>query len=886
MSSLHRLSFWMMLICAMFACGHVVAQETPKRIYIANDDHTDFMWTADADTYANVFVEMLDHHLRLAEETKNNPAPYRNRFNADGSYWMWNYEHRKSDAEFAKLIQAIKDGTISVPLNPLVSCYGGQPTEAVLRGLYYAGRIERKHDLRFELATAMENQTLPLGLASLFAGSGAKYSWRGVCGCATKLPKEQLAKRDREIYWYTGHDGQRILMKWYSLVGSIGGYWEAGYPSAAINWVDSDPGFLKRYIDPQSNDPYKAIGVFGFGGDDLARKTGITPPPTVPGVPGLQKVISSPYCDHFYIIAEQESNASRQVIVSNEADFFHDFESHYGQTLDSHCVTYGNEWDLYSASMSETSARVRRAVEKLRAAELLSTLVSLKYPDFMRRHESARDRAFIDLGLFWEHNWTADGPISRQQRASWQEQVASNIEYYVNSVYGEAIIRLGGMIPRPDGAKRFFVLNPLGWPRTDYADFAYNGSANVHVIDLASGNEVPFQLVKLSGAPHLRILASEVPSAGYKVFEIATGPGRQSSLTDAAAKMHNNVLDNGKIKLTIAKDGAIQSLIDLASGREFVAEIDGLLVNDFAANSNDGEPIKVENVGPVSVTIRARSEAGLAHTTSITVYRDSKRIDIRNELTENFSNVRHWAFGFSIDNPQVHTEEVGTVNLNRLKSAGGDYADTHARYDYLTLNHFADISGDGFGVTLSNTDLAFAKLGRSTLTTLDTTTPQIQVLAGGQVDGSSLGIRGQNGASYFLQRFALQPHDGYDQAQAMKFSLEHQNPFVTGEIISKGGDQYTEKEFSLLTVSNPNVVLWALKPSESGITDGIVARVWNQSMQAAATTIAVDGGVSGVQRVTHIETPIEDIEPVADAAELSIHPHRLETFLLHLKSSP
>ena len=47
-------------------------------------------------------------------------------------------------------------------------------------------------------------------------------------------------------------------------------------------------------------------------------------------------------------------------------------------------------------------------------------------------------------------------------------------------------------------------------------------------------------------------------------------------------------------------------------------------------------------------------------------------------------------------NPSLHTEEVGAINLNKLKSAGGDYADTHARYDHITVNHFADIT-DGSG---------------------------------------------------------------------------------------------------------------------------------------------------------------------------------------------
>ena len=119
----HLLSRIAATICALSVNAHA----EPKRIYLANDDHTNFMWTADADTYAQTFVEMIDFHLKLADETAGNKSAYRNRFNCDGSYWLWNYEQWKTPVECARLIERIKDGTISARLNSLVSCYGGQP---------------------------------------------------------------------------------------------------------------------------------------------------------------------------------------------------------------------------------------------------------------------------------------------------------------------------------------------------------------------------------------------------------------------------------------------------------------------------------------------------------------------------------------------------------------------------------------------------------------------------------------------------------------------------------------------------------------------------------------------------------------------------------------
>ena len=536
-----------------------------KRIYLANDDHTDYMWTADAQTYNAVFVQMLDYYLALADQTATNPPPYQSRFNTDGSYWLWQYERQKSPAEFERLMARVKDGHISAPMTAIHSCYGGQPAEAVLRGMYYAGRLERRYGLRFGMATANENQTLPLGLASLWAGSGAKYSWRGVCACASQLPKSVLEHRDHEIYWYAGLDGQRVLMKWYSLAGNIGTYLEAAGPYGAIKFLDSDPVFQSRYKDPATGQPYLVSGAFGLGGDALAQKTGQPPEAGIPKDPGMQQgVPGAPHTEHFHVIAQQQSNDKRQVFVSNMTDFFEDFEKTYGGGLPAECVTYGNEWDLYPASMAETSARVKRSVEKLRAAELMASLASLKKPAFLRGREQARDVAFNDLGLYWEHDWTADGPVSRAHRAAWQELLASEIEYYVNSLHADGATQLGALIQKPNPkAQRFFVLNPLGWARADYADFAYTGSKNIHVRDLASGTDVPHQFCEPERrAPSAGCWPGDVPSAGYKTFEILSGPGTAPTNAAANTGPDNRTLENSRVKLVLDADGAIASLID------------------------------------------------------------------------------------------------------------------------------------------------------------------------------------------------------------------------------------------------------------------------------------------------------------------------------------
>jgi alpha-mannosidase len=51
----------------------------------------------------------------------------------------------------------------------------------------------------------------------------------------------------------------------------------------------------------------------------------------------------------------------------------------------------------------------------------------------------------MDLGLYWEHDWTADGPVKRPARATWQVSLADNIAQYVDSTsarcLGQAFLR-------------------------------------------------------------------------------------------------------------------------------------------------------------------------------------------------------------------------------------------------------------------------------------------------------------------------------------------------------------------------------------------------------------------------------------------------------------
>ena len=648
-------------------------------------------------------------------------------------------------------------------------------------------------------------------------------------------------------------------MKWHSQYTNsqgYGGYAEAYDPLSSILFAETNSNFQTRY-------PYPVIGAFGRGWDGLQYTS-----------------------DEFVNVAQQNTNGGRRIIVSNQLDFFQDFETNYGAGLPTYSASFGNEWDALVASMAEVSASVKRSTEKLRSAEAMATLVSLNDPEFMTPRIADRDKAMLDMGLYFEHDWTADGPVSQTTRANWSRQVASEISSYTDRLYSDARVALGKQISRSGSYSRFFVFNPLSWSRTDHADLDLRINRTMRVYDVETGDLVPSQIVYSGTRKVLRILAENVPAVGYKVYEIHDVAG---DIDPDIPAVTGNIIENNYYRLTLEGDGAISSLIDKTRGnRETVQNINGKVLNDLGGNRSG--TVVVESTGPISITLRAESNSPIQHTTRVTLFNNVNRIEVSNTITQNFGNLNTWSYSFDINSPDVWHEEVGAVIRGKLLANGGHYSPRNARYDWLTMNHFADISdgaANNFGVTISNADDFFMKLGSSTSSTFDTVTPQINVLAGGQIDGSSLGIANQGGDSLFTQRFALQTHGTFGQTAAMKFALEHQNPLIAAFVDGFGiqNRQYPATNYSFVDISDPNVLLWALKPAEDGISRGIVARVWNQSNSPVNYTLGLAMPIVSAEKVTHIETTIGPAAVVGGRLSATVNQQQIQTHLLKFTAS-
>jgi alpha-mannosidase len=810
-----------------------------NRVYLVNDNHTDYGWNATTDAYESAMLSELDYYLGRIAATAGNAPAEQARFNADCWYYLKLYELNRTQSQFQTLISRIADGHITVPLNPFVELFGAMSTEGAIRAGYYPGRIERRYGVPFLLAQDMENQTIPWGLASLWAGSRAKYSWKGICGCATQAPYQD---RTDELFRWRGPDNKSLIMKWYQMPGSNSSW--GGYAEARDNL--SQPAIqasIDRFI---ARAPFVPIvGLFGGGWDDVGYQT------------------------NAFVTLAQSWNAAHvggdQAIVSNGIDYFQDVETS-GATLATVRGGWGNDWDLWPAILAEKTARTRRAVERLHPAEALSALVHWGDDAFWPPQQAGLESGLLDYFKYFEHTW-ANGGTGAQYVANNKTTWVASVESAVAQTDTAAGVAFGATFATPN-EDRFVVFNPLAFARTDLADLPVSSAGPFIVTDIATSVQVPNQVVTIGSQKYLRILAASVPSLGYRVYRYASGtPG---SLPDAAA-ITGSRIESALYRVDLGSSGQITSAFDKTASREMAGVAS---LNDFGSGTA-GTPV-AENVGPVSATIRVDVSGSPSRRVRVTLVKNVDRVIVEDEITQSWTADSLYRFAVNLASPQLRFEEVGAVARPGLAGQGGDFL-AGTRADFMTVNHFVNFDGGSYNVTLSNWDAFAMQVGASTPTHFDLPTSSVGILALGNPSGSDLPA--QNGSTTTLNRFALRGASGsYSGPEALRTSLAHQNPLRTIALARNQTGPRSAATASFLSVSAPNVVVTAFKPAEEG-SRGLVVRVWE--MGGSATNFTIDASAfapTAAWETSLIETDVASASLSSGAVNASIGANEIKTY--------
>ena len=110
------------------------SQDIPlKRLYLANDTHTDLLWNGGEEYWYKLNLDMARFYLKIGEETANSAPEARSKWNYDVAWTLYMMEKRESPEFFSRIIDQIKKGQASVPFNFTLPVYGASTAESILR---------------------------------------------------------------------------------------------------------------------------------------------------------------------------------------------------------------------------------------------------------------------------------------------------------------------------------------------------------------------------------------------------------------------------------------------------------------------------------------------------------------------------------------------------------------------------------------------------------------------------------------------------------------------------------------------------------------------------------------------------------------------------------
>jgi alpha-mannosidase len=468
------------------------------------------------------------------------------------------------------------------------------------------------------------------------------------------------------------------------------------------------------------------------------------------------------------------------------------------------------------------------------------------------------------------------------------------------------------------------VFNLLGWERSDLAEaeigFSAPGVRGFALLD-AAGKAVPYQASETQRGgdggilfAKIAFIARDVPSMGYAVYRVspnsgaAATPAAPSGLAAAGGSVRE---DTGTIEnefyratfdlwtgamtgLTLKQDGWE---VLKAPGNVVAREEDG---GDFwelygtlngarftAMTRKDSGPraeltrFSTDNVGgsggtgagPVYAQFSISHPFGKNQfATRVRMYPGIRRIDIHTQLLNQEQLVRYRVL--------FPTSLQGLPGGHNMQEIAFGSIERPADQEFPAQN-WIDYSAGGRGLALLNRGLPGNNAADGTLLlSLMRSTRLISYGEGGGFERGTSSDSGLELGKWMSFDYALVPHAGaWQDAQVFRAGLEFNNPLIVRKTgVHAGG---MPAVWGLMDVSNPYVVVSALKPSRGG---EVAVRVYEAAGQPARSVrLHFARRVAEARAANLIEDPGAPLPVRDNAISFDLQPYEIKTFLLRLE---
>lgn len=718
------------LICAVsfnaFAQTKLPASPI-KTIYITPLSHYDFGFVEPPDAVRERAARHIDEVIRVAEANPNFKWTIE-------SVWQineWLKRQKKPTSvlpkdkeKIARLMNLIKSGRIA-----LSTAWGSMHTdfmgaEELNRLTYDYATLKRTYGVQSEFATMDDVPGHPTSIPSVLAGSGTKYLVTGAnlfIGVATSLAPGKVP-----FYWQSP-DGSRVLT-WISQ-SKRGGYTE---------------GLTDFYLDPYSLDPYTDKTPFDMFNPELAGKKtpleiqeiGVTELLNRYNNAGYKYDAVMAMYAHDFVEPTDVINLEKavkqwnlkhkevQLKIATPPEFLKYIETKYAAQI----PTYKGEWSgLWSEAKTQSpniSALARYAHDHTPAAETLWSAISMtrKIPFPVGNYTSIYDLMFT----YDEHSGAGNNgwiqlnsrqPLEEQNRqyVGFMSKAREEVDFLMNQ--GLSVLAQGSRydetVPqKPANSWNVIIYNGLSWNRSDVVKLnAPQENLRIAGIkDLTNSQKINFDIDENGKAI---FVAQNVPSMGYKTYEITTETGGNISTLKTDNKREAK---NANFEIKLRADGNIESIRDLKANREIVNDKGELPFNELLrVEGQDASKIAYPIVPQISVKkgeqmtqIVIKRARSVFPETVVTIYDNLDRVELHNELdagkmpfaggNNNWNDSYYFTFPFNVSSQNLKVMRGGQKWFDTLPD---DYL-PDARRDAVTTQHLIGMTDGNSSALLAH----------------------------------------------------------------------------------------------------------------------------------------------------------------------------------------
>jgi len=786
--------------------------------FVVPNEHLDVGYTDYQAKVAEVHARVIDEAMELIEKHPNFT------FSVDGYWEIQQFLDTRTPAEKQKLFQMIADHKIFIPAQDSSLLTGFPTAETLIRSLYPSYRFSRKHNGPFDYASITDVPSYTWSYASVLAAAGLKYfiaasdNYRAPVLLFGKL-------HERSPFWWEGPDGSKILM-WYSRH-----YHQVltlfGMPPQIAAGHDALPVFLQAYEHPT----YKSDAVILYG----------TQPENQDLYPQQATLVASWNAIYAYPKLEYSGFAKAMDYITGQ----------FGGSIPTISGDGGPYWEDGIASDAYYAAIERENESRGPSAEKLSTVSSLVDRRIAPDQDQLR-RMWQNMVLMDEHTWEAARSVTdpHSEESVEQRKVkdsrATGAQLIVDNILRRSMGSIANSISAPRGT--LIVFNSLNWKRSGLVEFDLPKGREI--VDKATGEPVPYELLSTSpNYHHIRFMAANVPAMGYKAYTLketkSAAPKPESTMTTTLESPYYRIeLD--------PQTGAVRSIFDKQLNKELVDASSPYRFDQYVyVTGADKTPNRLLQYRAVSPLPRltphpaadgrllsvfqtpfgteARLVSSAVNTpsieTTILLFNNQKKIEFINRVQKKEVFTKegvYFAFPFAMDHPEFHYEiQNGVVDpaKNMLPGAG---------LEWFSVQHWLSVEEGGASAAVLPLDASMMTLGDIARGTWPKQFGQRKGTVFSYVMDNywDTNYRGGQGGD-FTFRYVITSGSALKPVALSRMGWQEMTPLEIDEVVSQDKaidvpQPLNGAESSLLTVSNPDVLLDTWKSAEDG--DGTIMR--------------------------------------------------------------